>query len=131
MELKSVKLNKFKRFESAELKTNGKLIALIGANESGKTSILEAIQCLDDDKAFSDVFFTRDLSEPEQDEVIIEATYMLSEEDNESILFYDPLRVAKKFLILKRANGKRNFKIEPDIIFNDQYRKEIDRKSVV
>lgn len=130
MELKSVKLNKFKRFESAELKTNGKLIALIGANESGKTSILEAIQCLDDDKAFSDVFFTRDLSEPEQDEVIIEATYMLSEEDNESILFYDPLRVAKKFLILKRANGKRNFKIEPDIIFNDQYRKEIINKTL-
>lgn len=44
---------------------------------------------------------------------------MLSEEDNELIFFYDLLCVVKKFLILKRVNGKWNFKIEFDIIFND------------
>lgn len=43
MELKSVKLNKFKRFESVEFKINGKFIVLIGVNESGKIFILEVI----------------------------------------------------------------------------------------
>ena len=44
--LKSLKIEKFRRFESFEIKDLGRINLLVGANNSGKTSILEAIALL-------------------------------------------------------------------------------------
>ena len=44
--LKSLKIENFRRFESFELEDLGRINLLVGMNNSGKTSILEAIQLL-------------------------------------------------------------------------------------
>lgn len=44
--LKSLKIENFRRFESFEIKDLGRINLLVGANNSGKTSILEAIELL-------------------------------------------------------------------------------------
>lgn len=44
--LKTVKIENFRGFESFELQNLGRLNLLVGKNNSGKTSILEAIRLL-------------------------------------------------------------------------------------
>ena len=52
--LKSLKIENFRRFESFEIKDLGRINLLVGTNNCGKTSILEAI----------DILFSRDNLEP-------------------------------------------------------------------
>ena len=44
--LKSVKIENFRGFKSFELQQLGRINLLVGENNSGKTSILEAVQLL-------------------------------------------------------------------------------------
>lgn len=84
MELNYIKLNGFKRFENATLNTSGKLIALLGANEAGKSSILEALLCLNDNRPIPETQLTRDKNCQDED-IIIEAGFLLDEDDQASI----------------------------------------------
>ncbi|SOB80660.1 AAA domain-containing protein [Sphingomonas guangdongensis] len=55
MDLFSVSLTGFRRFRSkTTLRTNGRLVALVGPNEAGKTSILDALGKLNGPQAFKD-----------------------------------------------------------------------------
>jgi ABC-type multidrug transport system fused ATPase/permease subunit len=53
MELFQVEITGFKKFkDKATLKTRGKVLAILGANEAGKSSLLKALQRLDDNRPF-------------------------------------------------------------------------------
>ena len=109
MDLNWVKLNGFKRFEKATLDTSGKLIALVGANEAGKSSILEALTFLNHDGAFNkDIHLTRN-KEFADDDVVIEAGFYLSDRDRELVAdIYDD-EIVKWLTIQKPVSGKRNY----------------------
>ena len=50
MDLNWVKLQGYKRLVSTTLNTSGKVVAIVGSNEVGKSSILQALQHLNHDK---------------------------------------------------------------------------------
>ena len=124
MDLNWVKLNKFKRFEKATLTTQGKVIALIGANESGKSSILRALTYLNNEDQIAPSDLTRDLDiEVESDEIVIEAAFLLDDDDREAISNWDTNGTTKWFYVKKRANGRKIFEIKPKLVMNDKNRR--------
>lgn len=107
MELFQVELSGFKKFkDKTSLKTRGKLLAILGPNEAGKSSLLRALNLLDADEAF-------DLSErsrgAEDKYPIIKATYLLSPEDRTAA----GISVGIWYEVTKYANGKRKWAIRP------------------
>ena len=82
MNLQSIKISGFKRFnKSGNLSLNSKLIALLGANEAGKSSILQALKSLGNNSPIQ----PNDISRYDADETMMEARYFLSIEDLENI----------------------------------------------
>jgi len=66
MELFSVSLKGYRRFKSkSTLRTNGKLLALVGPNEAGKSSILDALHSMNSGKALpaTDVSYGTDAND--------------------------------------------------------------------
>ena len=114
MDLNHIKLNGFKRFEKVTLNISGKIIALLGPNEAGKSSILEALTCLNNDSGFNrDIQLTRNKDFRETD-IVIEGVFFLDEQDKEAIShFVSDKSLFKKFCIKKQVSGKRLFEIQP------------------
>ena len=82
MDLVWVKVEGFRRFrESTTLNTNSKLIALLGPNEAGKSSLLKAILHLSHDNARMD----EDAPRGEDTNFRIEAKFMLQPSESEKI----------------------------------------------
>lgn len=107
MELISVTLKDFRRFEGSEtLKTDGKLVAIIGANETGKSSLLEALSSLNDDEPLHRRITTWAKNTAE---TTVEAEFRLSAQDSAAMSGSTRLKVRK------RADGKRTFELIPKI----------------
>ena len=79
MQLYSVSVEGWRRFADRQtLQLNGKLIALVGPNEAGKSSLLAALQSLDEVRAIipSDVARGKSLSD-----LFLRGYYHLDDED--------------------------------------------------
>lgn len=114
MDLNWIKLQGYKRLESETLKTSGKVVAVIGPNEAGKSSILKALEHLNHAIKFSPNELTRG-KEFKDDDVILEAGFLLDESDRAVIsgLYQD--NKARQFRIYKLANGSKRYEIIPSI----------------
>jgi predicted ATP-dependent endonuclease of OLD family len=89
MKLLSATIHGYKRFgKKSTINLDGKLIALIGPNEAGKSSLLNALQHFNNRDAFvkngASQELTRGLTIPDS-QTIIEATYLLEESDRHAI----------------------------------------------
>jgi len=127
MDLNYIKLNGFKRFENATLNTSGKLIALLGANEAGKSSILEALLCLNHDRPLiPETQLTRDKDFQDED-IIIEAGFLLDQDDKGSIdyIYGGTLKNAQWFYVKKQKKGVRIFD------FTDRHLKNANHDSFI
>ncbi len=124
MDLNWVKFNGFKRFEKATLNTSGKVIALVGANEAGKSSLLEALTFLNNDNPFSqDIHLTRN-KEFNNEDIILEAAFLLNEEDRKAISYLYRSESVKWLYIKKPVSGKRQFEIKPLLPKDFSYRQQ-------
>lgn len=114
MELNWVKINGFKRFENATLNTSGKVIAILGPNEAGKSSLLQALVRLNDDNKFAEGNeLTRTREEKfSDDHIVLEAGFILNDEDRQAISHVDTSDSVQWFYIKKPVSGKREFNIE-------------------
>lgn len=107
MELFQVEITGFKKFrEKATLKTRGKLLAILGPNEAGKSSLLRALERLNDSEEFQPTERSRDSG---GNGPIIKATYLLSAADRDAV----GLAVGNWYDLTKSSNGKLGWSIRP------------------
>ena len=107
MELLSVSLTGYKRFKkTTSLQTNGKLIALLGPNEAGKSSLLQAIAHLAHGEAITTEEQSRDI-EPKNLRII--GRFFLNEAELGSAGLSGP----HSMIVTKKVDGKRTFGFDP------------------
>ncbi len=107
MELFQVDITGFRKFtEKAEFKTRGKVLAILGANEAGKSSLLKALVHLNNTEPFEP---HEKSTGTDGERIEIKAKFMLSDDDRKAA------RVprARWYTITKHADGRRTFWIEP------------------
>lgn len=125
MDLNWVKLNGFKRFEEATLNTSGKIIALLGANEAGKSSLLQALPLLNHDNPFNqDLHLTRN-KEFNNEDIILEAGFLLNDDDRKAISHLYQSELIRWLYIKKPVSGKRQFEIKPLLPKDIRYRNQV------
>ena len=107
MELFQVDISGFRKFkEKTEFKTRGKVLAILGANEAGKSSLLKALVHLNTTNPFD---AHEKSAGTDGKEVEIKAKFMLSDDDRKAA----GVPHARWYTITKNADGKRTFCIEP------------------
>jgi predicted ATP-dependent endonuclease of OLD family len=114
MDLNWVRIKGYKRFKEVTLNTFGKTIAITGPNEAGKSSILQALNYLTSDRKFLPAVLNRSMqSTLKDDEIIIEAAFLLDDTDREALAEIHEGTKVKWFYIKKQLDGKRIYEISP------------------
>lgn len=103
MRLVKVAFNGYKSLKETGCNLDGKLIAVLGPNEAGKSSVLNALQWLNDGGRLPGHARTRNAGVTDDTEVV-RATYTLSEEDRAAVAEYSPT-VPNTFAIARTAAG--------------------------
>ncbi|POG56246.1 AAA family ATPase [Haloferax marisrubri] len=122
MELIGVNVQGFRRFKdptSVRLLEN--LIALIGQNESGKTSFLDALEELNSEDEIEAQNQTRRVDITTK----IDATFSLEDEDYRDLKPVENSEEIKKCTFTKLENGSVNARVQPELNHNLQPRKEV------
>ncbi len=99
----------FRRFSTrSKINVDTKLVAIVGPNEAGKTSILAALEHLNHQTAFrlsgSSQETTRGQSVSPED-YIIEASFLLEDEDRQAISHIPEASEVRWFSLFKKARG--------------------------
>lgn len=99
MRLSNIEVHGYGRFENATCNVDGKVIALIGPNEAGKSSLLRALEWLTSSDALPASAKNR-INPPTDDEAIVRATYILDQDDLALIraLDIDPAQNLQKYV---------------------------------
>ncbi|MCY4422474.1 MAG: AAA family ATPase [Acidimicrobiaceae bacterium] len=82
MRLVWLKLRRFRRFQDARVNLDAPVIALVGPNEAGKSTLLEAIVAVGRSGEFNPRDITRGLQPQGR---VLEATFLLDEDDREAL----------------------------------------------
>ena len=103
MELKHAEIYCYRRFaDSTNVRLNENLIAVIGTNEAGKSSFLDALEELNDNEPISDYNSTRDKNcEPE-----ISATFNINDHEREELSSIEGADNITEWTLTKHANGE-------------------------
>lgn len=114
MELLYVTVEGFRRFrDEVSVRLREQLVALVGINESGKSSFLEGLERLNDDEPFEDTDYA---CESESAPPRISATFSLGEKDAANLRQFDGIDERTCFTVTKNASGKRSVEFEPPLI---------------
>lgn len=114
MRLTKVKLYGYKRLLDTSCNVDADLIALLGPNEAGKTSVLEALHWLTNGGRLPNSAINRTM-DPELLPPVVTATYSLEEDDQNALssIATDTKPQAVKFYRFK--NGRAEIKFTPSL----------------
>lgn len=108
-------LRGFRRFEDAELNVDAPVVALVGPNESGKTSLLEALTHLGEpsNQTFHPRSLTRDL---DVNGWVLKATYRLDDDDRAALARQAPRAPEIRwFRVWREADGRLSHDTVPSL----------------
>lgn len=112
MELRNLTLNGFRRFRKADVRLEGPVIAIVGRNEAGKSTILEAVRLMNDDQPIAPT----SLSERgDSSDDIIRLRMRLSADDQEEAASFAHGHRPTWLIIGKPASGGRRYHVEPAV----------------
>src|SRR3954468_24431716 len=104
MRLVRVGVQGYKRFAHAtEMRVDGRVIAVVGPNEAGKTSLLSALTRLEDTQPFSRGELTRGQDPPSQK--LIWARYLIDEDDRVAMGSRTDFADARWYVAWKAPDG--------------------------
>lgn len=116
MRLIKVGLQSYKRFrEPHEMDVDSKLIAIVGPNEAGKTSLLQALsRHLNGDRQFTQRELTRNADDPRPS---VWARYALDDDDRAVLAKQVPeAKEARQLIITADSDGDLNYEIEEAVL---------------
>lgn len=115
MRLEQVHLVAFRRFVDVSFYVNRKLVALVGPNEAGKSSVLAAVALFADEDPVSESDMPRTEAGLEATAVVASLTFRL-EKDDLAVLKSLPLEQSPSTLtISKRVDGSLTWKINTNL----------------
>lgn len=115
MELQSIVINGFRRFaEETELRTHGKLVAILGPNEAGKTSLLRAIVAIGNSGPFQKSDLTRGKNFSD-DHIILKAKFRLEKNDLEAAKIDKPTY----YIFSRSVSGEQIYEFDPPLSRRD------------
>lgn len=111
MRLLKIRLTNYRRFvDECSLEVNERLIALVGPNEAGKSSILEALDMLGSRTAPADKDVSRSASGPAR----VEGLYALDEADREQLTdFHQGAAVTQVWVTLRSDEQRSTWALSP------------------
>jgi len=111
MRLIKVGCENYKRFrQRVEMDVDEKLIAIVGPNEAGKTSFLEALAHIEDEEPLPDSARTRGSSEPPK----VWARYVLDEDDVEALAGVPEARSVRQLIVT--LSGDFDYELVDDVV---------------
>lgn len=112
MRLIKVGCGGYKRFrDRAEMDVDSKLIAIVGPNEAGKTSFLDALAYIDSDRSLEPREQTRGPGPPQ---TTVWARYALEDSDKDALAAIPEAREVRQ-LVVSKSDGGLEFELEPDV----------------
>jgi hypothetical protein len=131
MKLVWVGVNGYRRFrERNSLNVDGRVVAVVGPNEAGKTSLLSGLLHLNRSGDFKPAELSRGLKE-RPDGPILWARYLLEGEDLDAIAHLPGAKEARWFVVSKYAEGEVLGRVEPGTISRDLGPRRKARKLLV
>lgn len=106
MRLTKVEFNGYKRLRSTSCNFDGKIIAILGPNEAGKSSALNALTWLGEGERLPGYKRTRN-ADISDDAEVVRATFILSSEDRESFKHVEYEGAPTRFVLVRTAGGQR------------------------
>lgn len=119
MRLISISIEGYRRFRTrATLQIDSRLVALLGPNEAGKTSILRALLSMNDNSPFSEDGPTQDVSRATtspQQPLSISAKFLVEENDLYLINQITEAKNLRWITLSKNVEGKKFYNFSPAI----------------
>lgn len=112
MYLYQLRLIDYRRFANATINLDSKMIAILGPNESGKSSILDALALFNDQNRVPSVHLRRG-SDQSDGRLVAELTYRLTNEERAEIPYEVPESVALWLKVRKRVGGALELALDP------------------
>lgn len=114
MRLIWVRLNGFRRFHKpTTLEVRSKLVALLGPNEAGKTSALDAIASLNSDDPYDRTDLTR--GQPAPSGAVVEAAFFLGSDERALLADLPGGDGVNWFYVKKGVDGTREYSTSPSL----------------